>query len=68
VKQNRPFAYDHANAGDLSCKASLAEIFAHKQLAETSSPAVPAVEIVMFDRNQKKSSSDVLPLSRFIEE
>jgi hypothetical protein len=68
VKQNRPFAYDHVTADALSHGASLAEIFAYKQLAETSSPAVPAVEIVMFDRNQKKSSSDVLPLSRFFEE
>jgi len=45
--------------------ASLAELFAGKTLANTGAPAIPAIEIVHYDHDNKRSSSDVLPLSAF---
>ena len=45
--------------------ASLAELFAGKTLANSSAPAIPAIKIVHYDQDNKRSSCDVLPLSAF---
>ena len=44
---------------------SLAELFADETLANNGAPAIPAIEIVHYDRNDKRSSCDVIPLSAF---
>lgn len=44
---------------------SLAELFADETLANSGAPAIPAIEIVHYDRNDKRSSCDVIPLSAF---
>tara|TARA_Y100000589_G_C26599753_1_gene405786 strand:+ start:229 stop:438 length:210 start_codon:yes stop_codon:yes gene_type:complete len=43
----------------------LAEMFADKTLADSSVPAIPAIEIVHYDQDNKRCSCDVLPLSTF---
>ena len=45
--------------------ASLAELFAGRALANSGAPVIPAIEIVHYDHDNKRSSSDVLPLSAF---
>jgi hypothetical protein len=45
--------------------SSLAELFATKRLANNSAPLVPAIEIVHYDGSQKRTSSNILPLSLF---
>ena len=45
--------------------ASLAELFTGRGLANSGAPAIPAIEIVHYDHDNKRSSSDVLPLSAF---
>ena len=44
---------------------SLAELFAGKTLANSGAPAIPAIEIVHYDHDDKRSSWDVIPLSAF---
>ena len=44
---------------------SLAELFAGKTLANSGAPAIPAIEIVHYDHDDKRSSFDVIPLSAF---
>lgn len=44
---------------------SLAELFAGKTLANSGAPAIPAIEIVHYDHDDKRSSCDVIPLSAF---
>jgi len=43
----------------------LAEMFEGKTLANSSVPAIPAIEIVHYDQDNKRCSCDVLPLSTF---
>ena len=45
--------------------ASLAELFAGKTLANSGAPAIPAIKIVHYDQDEKRSSCDILPLSAF---
>ncbi len=44
---------------------SLAELFADETLANSGAPAIPAIEIVHYDHDDKRSSCDVIPLSAF---
>ena len=44
---------------------SLAELFAGKTLADSGAPPIPAIEIVHYDHDDKRSSWDVIPLSAF---
>ena len=46
--------------------ASLAELFAGRTQANGGAPAIPAIEIVHYDHHDKRSSSDLLPLSAFV--
>ena len=45
--------------------ASLAELFAVNTQAHSGAPTTPAIEIVHYDKNDKRSSYDVFPLSTF---
>lgn len=44
---------------------SLAKLFAGKALANSGAPAIPAIEIVHYDQNNKPSSCNILPLSAY---
>ena len=44
---------------------SLAELFVGKTLANSGAPAIPAIEIVHYDHDDKRSSCDLIPLSAF---
>ena len=44
---------------------SLAELFVGKTMANSGAPAIPAIEIVHYDHDDKRSSCDLIPLSAF---
>ena len=65
VKQTTLTNQDFSARRTQETGASLAELFAGRTLANSGAPAIPAIEIVHYDHDNKRSSSDVLPLSAF---
>ena len=65
VKQTTLTNQDFSARRTQETGASLAELFAGKTLANSGAPAIPAIEIVHYDHDDKRSSCDVIPLSAF---
>ena len=66
VKQTKMTNQDLNTRDTHETAASLAELFAGRTLANGCAPAIPAIEIVHYDHHDKRSSSDLLPLSAFV--
>jgi len=70
VKQEKRMMQDRADYGALGDPQSLAEIYAGKYLDKklelNSAAPLPAVEIVHYDREQKRVGSEIRPLISFI--
>ena len=66
VKQRTMTNQDFSTRDTHETGASLAELFAGTTLANGGAPAIPAIEIVHYDHHDKRSSSDLLPLSAFV--
>ena len=60
MKQTTMTNQDFSTRDNHETGASLAELFAGRTLANSGAPAIPALEIVHYDHDNKRSSSDVL--------
>ncbi len=65
VKQTTMKNQDFSTRDTHETGASLAELLAGRTLANGDALAIPAIEIVYYDHHNKRSSSDLLPLSAF---
>ena len=65
MKQTTLIVQDFSTQDTHETGASLAKLFADRTLANGGAPAIPAIEIVHYDHHDKRSSSNLLPLSAF---